>query len=598
MLMMSKNKSVVKEKSRKGAVEVDRLNLASVQDPLKRIPMLNSIALSSQRQEVSYAIELLKEALSLSEQSGIPVFLAQTNLNLSRWLGNGGFFDEAFEHLSIAKTFFRNLEDHDGLSDVQLVHALILFEKGEYEEACTIASIVYEYRKAIRDAYSSSEPVLVSADRLMRKAVTEEKSRRNNELKLAFATRILAVVEASRADYVKALYYLDANFELWERLGETQELASALSNAGMIYARIPDNASAIEFYQRALAIYKSSGAYTNMITILSNLAYIRRKIGDYTTAFTELNEAWALLQQSNNPTSGLEVSLQFVNYYIALNDLENAYDWAVKASEISEAEEAGSSKSLVFSLLGKTLFLLLRYDEAIKTLTQGLTLALETKHLEAEVRCLKYLYLAHKDLGRIDEAFRYLERFQIAESRLLQAQLASNAKAIQMRFKTRFAQTSDAVFREENQQLTNYVEHLTQELAGLMRQVRKKDEVLGKLKKETSTLINFSKETQDFLKPILKEVSEKLRDSDSEQNITEKLEGLQTHYLKQLRTTYPSLSKAEERICALLRLEMSSLEIATALHISIRTVESHRLHIRQKLKVDENESLQEVLKRI
>ena len=85
-------------------------------------------------------IALLREALSLCKRAGIPLYLAQTHLNLSRWLGNGGFFDEAFEHLAESKKLFEELENTDGLQDVELVHALVLFEKGEFDEAFEIAN--------------------------------------------------------------------------------------------------------------------------------------------------------------------------------------------------------------------------------------------------------------------------------------------------------------------------------------------------------------------------------------------------------------------------------------------------------------------------
>jgi len=73
------------------------------------------------------------------------------------------------------------------------------------------------------------------------------------------------------------------------------------------------------------------------------------------------------------------------------------------------------------------------------------------------------------------------------------------------------------------------------------------------------------------------------------------LQEVQTHFIRELRQRYPTLSKAEVRVCALLHLEMSSNEIASVLNISVRTVENHRSHIRQKLHIDENQSIQEAL---
>ena len=579
-------------------IELDRLRLAKIRSPLKRIPLLNAIALACQRYEVSYALELLREALSLCQSAGKPVYLAQTNLNLARWLGIGGMFEEAFEHLSIAKTLFQKLKDKDALIDVQLVNAMILSEKGELEEAFNFAELVYTFRNSLRNMSSFPEPVLVSRDRIGSGTVTDEISRRNNELKLANATRVLAMVEASRMNFSKALYYLDANFELWQRLGETQEAATAMNNAGSVYARIREYPQAIEFFQRALAIYRSRGANINVVAVLSNLGNIRREMGDFSTAFANLNEALSILGDYNHAPSEIDVALQFAKYYIGLQDYVTAYSWASKSLEIINARSIRTLKSEVLSIVGEILFFLKRYDEAVQMLTEGLQIAEKANRLESEVRCLKYLYLSMKDLERISDAFSYLERYQAAESAFFQYQIQSNDKAIQERFAAKFALTSDAVYRAENNNLTSDVERLTQELTRVMRQVRKKDEVLGKLKKDSSTLLNYSKETQEVLRPILTKINQESHDSNNEKDTSKKLQEVQTHFIRALRRRHPTLSKAEVKICALLHLEMSSIEIASLLNVSVRTIENHRSHIRQKLQIDENQSIQEALSKI
>ncbi len=142
------------------------------------------------------------------------------------------------------------------------------------------------------------------------------------------------------------------------------------------------------------------------------------------------------------------------------------------------------------------------------------------------------------------------------------------------------------------------VERLTHELSKVLRQVRKKDEVLGKLKKESSTLVNYSPETQEVLKPIFNRINHVLRETKREGDTSKKLQEIQTHFIRELRRSHPTLSKAELRICALLHLEMSSIEIASVLNISVRTVENHRSHIRQKLNLSENQSIQEALGKV
>jgi tetratricopeptide (TPR) repeat protein len=575
--------------------ELDRQKLASVRDPRRRFPLLNSIALASQRTEISYAIELLREALHLAEASENPVYIAQTNLNLARWLGYGGFFDDAMLHLKAARSLFEERNDTDALLDVELVNAMILLEEGEYEEAFLHADKVYQYRHNLRKTNVFTEPVLVSRNRVGSEPVGEETYPLNNELKLANATRVLATVEASRMNYYKALSYLDANFELWHHLGETQEAATALNNAAAVYAHMNEFPRAIEFFQRALTIYRLRDAQLNIATTLSNLANIQREMGDYDSAFVNLKEAWGILKQHSHPPFEVEVTLQFAKYYIGLEDYDEAYIWASRSLQIADSRILLSMRSEILAIVGKILFLLKRYEESLTILTEGLKVAEKSAHLETEVRCLQYLYLSLKELGRIDESFHYLERYQAAESQLLQQQLLTNSNAIKERFTAKFALTGDTLYHAENSNLATDIERLTQELSRLMRKVRKKDKMLDEIKKETAALVNYSKETQEILKPILSKVSQTSADEDSA--MTENLQQMQMHFINILRQKYPALSKAELRICSLLNLDMSTNEMAALLKISVRTVENHRFHIRQKLGIGEDISIQEALRK-
>jgi xylulokinase len=53
-----------------------------------------------------------------------------------------------------------------------------------------------------------------------------------------------------------------------------------------------------------------------------------------------------------------------------------------------------------------------------------------------------------------------------------------------------------------------------------------------------------------------------------------------------LNRRHTELSATEQKICCLLKIRLSSKEIANLLYLSPRTVETHRLNIRRKLHID------------
>jgi len=62
-------------------------------------------------------------------------------------------------------------------------------------------------------------------------------------------------------------------------------------------------------------------------------------------------------------------------------------------------------------------------------------------------------------------------------------------------------------------------------------------------------------------------------------------------FLVRLKTRYPKLTPKELRLCAYLRLNISTKEIAPLMNISIRGVEICRYRVRKKLNIDRDTNL-------
>ena len=65
-----------------------------------------------------------------------------------------------------------------------------------------------------------------------------------------------------------------------------------------------------------------------------------------------------------------------------------------------------------------------------------------------------------------------------------------------------------------------------------------------------------------------------------------------------LTDQYPDLSESEKRLAALLRINLSSKEIAAVINISPKSVDMNRYRLRKKMKLSTVENLTEVLQQI
>ena len=66
---------------------------------------------------------------------------------------------------------------------------------------------------------------------------------------------------------------------------------------------------------------------------------------------------------------------------------------------------------------------------------------------------------------------------------------------------------------------------------------------------------------------------------------------LNNSFFRNLERKYPGLTDNEKKLCSLLRLKLSSKEIASILNITPKSVEVNRYRLRKKMKIGKNEKL-------
>ena len=69
-------------------------------------------------------------------------------------------------------------------------------------------------------------------------------------------------------------------------------------------------------------------------------------------------------------------------------------------------------------------------------------------------------------------------------------------------------------------------------------------------------------------------------------------------FIHQLSESFPTMTDNEKRLASMLRLNLSSKEIASILNISPKSVEMNRYRLRKKLKVDPKVSLSDFIREL
>jgi len=153
------------------------------------------------------------------------------------------------------------------------------------------------------------------------------------------------------------------------------------------------------------------------------------------------------------------------------------------------------------------------------------------------------------------------------------------------------------VIRLRNEKLRAEMKQKDKELANSTMQMIQKNKSLIKIRKDLQKL---AREINDDLnKNLVNSLIRKInRDIDHESHwevFESHFENVHEEFLKRLKAKYPDLSPRELKLCAYLRLNVSSKEIAALMNISTRGVEISRYRLRKKLNLDRNANLTEFI---
>jgi DNA-binding CsgD family transcriptional regulator len=124
-----------------------------------------------------------------------------------------------------------------------------------------------------------------------------------------------------------------------------------------------------------------------------------------------------------------------------------------------------------------------------------------------------------------------------------------------------------------------------------------KGEILNKIREDLQRVAEACEEphTRKALQKLTRVLAEDAQlDADWEQFALH-FDQVHSDFLRRLRERYPQLTPRDQKLCAYLRMNLSSKEIAPLLNISLRGVEISRYRLRRKLQMEADANLTEFL---
>lgn len=143
-----------------------------------------------------------------------------------------------------------------------------------------------------------------------------------------------------------------------------------------------------------------------------------------------------------------------------------------------------------------------------------------------------------------------------------------------------------------NEQLTQDVDSKNRELAVSTMSLNSKNELLAFIKED---LKKTSEDGDKNIKSVITTINKNITEDDSWNVFKEAFDNADKDFLKRIKQLHPLLTPNDLRLCAYLRLNLSSKEIAPLLNISVRSVEIKRYRLRKKMDLQHEQGLVEYI---
>jgi tetratricopeptide (TPR) repeat protein len=405
--------------------------------------------------------------------------------------------------------------------------------------------------------------------------------------------QLMKFEEAKRYFHEALPYFID----LADKTGDTIppfQVIFIYNNLGIVHENLNDYNQAIDYYHRGISLARRIPHQQKTLAMLyNNLGSIYMKKGEFDEAYKNMDTA-LLIRKELNDKSGEASSYRMLgllyksqqNYEKALYNFYNGYSLAASVGSTSILSALSEQLFEVFNLLNqsdsalKYHILLKHYSDKIKgeeTLLEFTRMEITSQFQEKEnIRLieqrrqkLRYLFTAVL-LLLIVVILGLL--YVLSQSRLRRLILLNN--------NIQLASEKAAL---EKTALTKELEIKNKELTtNVIYQIRKNELINNIADKLMTNRHNFKKENQDLIKDIIMELEGSKEDSIWTEFET-RFHHVHNEFYEKLNEINPDLTPNERRLCAFLRLNMTTKEISSITGQSLRSIDVARTRLRSKL---------------
>jgi len=384
-------------------------------------------------------------------------------------------------------------------------------------------------------------------------------------------------------NYEKGLEFLKKSLEIAVKINDVEGIAYQYNNIASIYFEyFKDYRVALSYYKKALKANNSLGDIQQQGIYLMNLGLCYSKLNENDSILKYYLESSSIFKNQKNQFLYSECQTLIGDYYFKIHDISRSLGYANEALKISQEnnllENIKSASHLLHSIYLN-----------IKDTAQAYKYALIEDNAEDSLFVLQN----NKEVYKLEFQYNYekLDKVrQIARQRkdnlmlVIILSLVSGLIIIILFFSRHRIKAKKVLL--EKQSIEKELEFKNKGLTINLMSLMKKNELLSDI---SSNLLEIEKSAKTSeTRKALSTISTKIRHSSEDKILKEfstQFQEVHAGFYEKLLSSYPDLTQNELKLCAFLKLNMSTKDISELTGQSIIAIENGRYRLRKKLRI-------------
>lgn len=593
--------------------KIDSLKTAynSEKNNLKKIRLAKNLYKNLRESQKDSARFYLHEWLKISKLINDKDEEAEVSGSLGHFYSYS-VLDSARHYFKNAETLFKSNNNYNRLGQLYKAWSKAENLAGNFEEAILFSDASIKFSKIVQDgaflsdSYQQKSTIYIDKGdyknaliNLINASKCLDSLKEKRPLKEAIIEVGIGRTETLRNNQKEAIPYLKKGISIFEKLNHEQWLAISYMELGNTYYDLKDYKKSLVQYKKGLKISEEK-VWNNFIApYLSNIGAIYLETKKFDKALDHFFRSNKISSRHGSINNNIIFLNDVASAYYGKKDYKKALEYYTNA--INLADSIGSIDNLSDAYLERSEtyeklnnFKLAHYDyKNYNTLKDSIFNTTKYNQIEK----LKTIYETEKkeqeivlqkneiDLLEQKAKVSNLQKFLLGGGLLLSLLVVGFGY---YGFKQKLKHN-----KAEKEKLDNELTFKKKELTTHALHLAKKNEVLENLKQQAQEL----KSTQNIggYQHLIRTIDFDLQDDNNWENFSNYFQQVHKDFNSKIKQQYPTISASELRFLSLIKMNLSSKEIASILNISNEGIKKARYRVRKKLGLNANESLETLI---